>query len=115
LKVLVVSSTPELGTRMMEASALAFPGAERRVYIDPLLVVKHNQSWNADLVVCEFSLSIIDGIQLIKLLRKQDRGIAAVLLEKDGAHSRDADNLDIPHLREPEPEALKQIWESETA
>ena len=97
----------------MAAAALAFPSAERQAYLDPLLAVKHNQSWQADLVVCEFTLRIIDGIQLIKLLHRQNPDIVPILLEPDADHSRDADNLDIPHLAAAEPSALERIWEQE--
>ena len=99
----------------MASAVLAFPSAERQMFLDPLLAVKHNQSWRADLIVCEFALRIVDGIQLIKLLGQQNRGIVSVLLGADEGHNRDADNLGIYHLAQPEASALKQIWESETA
>lgn len=113
MRVLVVSSTAEVGAHAMTAAAMAFPWAQRQAYLDPLLAIKCNQSWGADMVICEFALRIIDGIQLIKLLRQQNRNIAPVLLERDGRHSRDADNLDISLLAAAEPSALKRIWEQE--
>jgi CheY-like chemotaxis protein len=98
---------------MMKAAAEAFPAAERQAYLDPLLAVKHNQNWNTDLIICEFSLRIIDGIQLIKLLRQQNQTVIPILLEPDGSHSRDADNLDIPNLTAAEPSELRRIWKQE--
>jgi len=98
----------------VSAARLAFQSAEIRPFLDPLTAVKDNQSRNADLVLCEFPLRIIDGIQLIKLLRQQNQAIVPVLLEPDESHGRDADNLDIPHMPGPEPSALRSAWERET-
>ena len=112
--MLVVSSEYKAGMRIMESVTRAFPSAERQAFLDPLLAVRHNQGWNADLVVCEYLLPIIDGIQLIKLLRQQNRDIVSVLLESDRGHSRDAGNLDIALLPDAEPLALRSAWEKET-
>lgn len=93
----------------MTAAAMAFPWAQRQAYLDPLLAIKCNQSWGADMVICEFALRIIDGIQLIKLLRQQNRNIAPVLLERDGRHSRDADNLDIQEIYKRKDQVVAQL------
>jgi len=113
LRILVVASASETGESIMASAVLAFPSAERQMFLDPLLAVKHNQSWRADLIVCEFALRIVDGIQLIKLLGQQNRGIVSVLLGADEGHNRDADNLGIYHLAQPEASALKSIWKQE--
>lgn len=114
MRILVVSSTAESETQTVSAARLAFRSAEIQSFLDPLMAVKQNQDKSADLVLCEFSLRIIDGIQLIKLLRQQNRGIVPVLLEPDEGHGRDAENLGIPHLPGPEPAALRSAWENET-
>ena len=114
MRVLVVTSTAETGERVMASTALAFPTAERQLLLDPLLAVKYNQDWDADMVVCELSMRIIDGVQLIKLLRRQNRNIVPVLLEPGEVHGRDADDLDIPHLPEPEASAMRDVWKRKT-
>ena len=112
--MLMAASTAETGARVMASTAQAFPLAERQLFLDPLLAVKYNQDWDADMVVCEFSMRIIDGIQLIKLLRQQNRNIVPVLLEPGEAHGRDADDLGVSYLTEPEASAMRDVWKRKT-
>ncbi|MDD3336218.1 MAG: hypothetical protein PHI98_11995 [Eubacteriales bacterium] len=113
MKILVVSSTDTSQAGNVAAVSEAFPGAEQAAFLDPLLAIKHNVSWNADAVLCEFALRIIDGIQLVKLLRQQNQRILPILIVPLGEKSRDADNLAICHTNEANPKAILQIWSRE--
>ncbi|MDD3409592.1 MAG: hypothetical protein PHY12_02165 [Eubacteriales bacterium] len=111
MKILMVSSGSKALTDMIVAVEAVFPGAEQARFLDPLLAIKHNLSWHADTVICDFSLRIIDGIQLIQMLRKQNRDILPILIASAKEPCRDADNLGILHVAQADAQTLKAIME----
>lgn len=101
MKILAVSCTQETLRERKNELAAAFPDAEIAAFVDPLLAAQYCSGRAMDLALCDYRLRIIDGIQLIKLLQRQNGSLIAALTESDGGHGSDARALGIGYFPQP--------------
>ncbi|MDD3193896.1 MAG: hypothetical protein PHE47_08680 [Oscillospiraceae bacterium] len=112
MRILAVFGTQGNMDATLPAIREAFPQAELVPFIDPLLAVKHCLSQKTDSVVCDYTLRIMDGIQLIKSLQKQNSEVLPILIEYRDWHKKDARNLGIGYLERPvSAPALRQVYD----
>ncbi|MEA5049966.1 MAG: hypothetical protein VB021_00655 [Oscillospiraceae bacterium] len=111
VNILVVSCTQDTLKMRKELLEFAFPEAQIAPFVDPLLAAQYVGGHDVDLALCDFRLRIIDGIQLIKLLQRQNDKVIPALTESDGRHRADAQTLGIGYLPQPiSPRELRSFY-----
>lgn len=112
MKILMAGKKQDILIKREELLTELFPDSESISFLDPLLAVKYCVDHRVDMVISDFSLPMIDGIQMIKLLRSQNRLVLPILIEEEERHGSDAEKLGIGYLTEPvTADELRAVYE----